>query len=211
MASGAQPARAGRSTPTDLHRGSADEALRTLRSGTGLSPAEEARRLAEFGPNEFERVERPSPALAFLAEFTHLFAVVLWVAAGLAFLAALGQPGAGMGTLAVAIVGVIVVNGVFSFWQQHRAERALEALEGLLPARILTLRGGEPVSVAASGLVPGDVVLLEAGSRVPADCRVIESFGLRVDNATITGESVPVSLDARACPTPIPGGPRTWP
>jgi calcium-translocating P-type ATPase len=170
-----------------------------LRSGTGgLSASEAARRLAEFGPNDVERVERPSQALAFLAEFTHLFAVILWVAAGLAFLAAIAQPGAGMGTLAAAIVGVIAVNGVFSFWQQHRAERALEALERLLPARVLALRGGEPIPVDARALVPGDVVFLEAGSRIPTDCRVVESFGLRVDNATITGESVPVALDARA-------------
>ena len=171
-----------------------------LRSGPGgLSAAEAERRIAEFGPNDVERVARRSPALALLGEFTHFFAVILWVAAGLAFAAAIAQPGSGMATLGAAIVGVIVVNAVFSFWQQHRAERALEALEQLLPPRVLALREGEPTELDARGLVPGDLILLDAGARVPADSRVIEAFGLRADNATLTGESVSIALDARAC------------
>jgi calcium-translocating P-type ATPase len=183
-----------------VHQLAVPDALRALRSGPdGLAPEEAARRREEFGPNDLQRVERRSPWLALLGELTHFFARILWVAAALAFLAELAEPGAGMGALAVAIVGVIVVNGVFSFWQQHRAERALEALERLLPERVLVVRGGAPLSIEARELVPGDVVLLEAGARVPADCRVLEGFGLRVDEATLTGESVPVALDARSC------------
>jgi magnesium-transporting ATPase (P-type) len=97
--------------------------------------AEARRRLAEFGPNDVERLERPSPVLALLRE---LFALIVWVAAGMAPAAALAEPGTGMATLGAAIVAVIAVNAVFSFWQQHRAERAPQALEQLLPARALS-------------------------------------------------------------------------
>jgi magnesium-transporting ATPase (P-type) len=182
-----------------IQQASAEGALEMLRSGAGgLSTAEAERRRSEFGANDVERVARRSPAIALLGELTHFFAVVLWIAAGLATAAAIAEPGTGMGTLAAAIVGVIVVNAAFSFWQQFRAERSLEALEQLLPARVLALRDGEPAELDARALVPGDVILLDAGARVPADCRVIEAFALRVDNATLTGESISIALDARA-------------
>lgn len=133
-------------------------------------------------PDRRVRIERRRArraAIALLGEFTHFFALILWVAAALAFAAAIAQPGTGMATLGAAIVGVIVVNAVFSSWQQYRAERALQALEDLLPARVLALRDGEPTELDARRLVPGDLILLDAGARVPADCRMIEAFGLR--------------------------------
>jgi magnesium-transporting ATPase (P-type) len=183
----------------DVHRLEAAEALRALRSGPGgLEPDEAARRLAEFGPNDVERLARPSPLRALLSQFTHFFALILWVAAALAFAAELHGAATGMGTLGLAIVGVIAINGSFSFWQEHRAERALEALERLLPERADVLRGGGLRELEARELVPGDVILLEAGDRVPADCRILEAFGLRANNATITGESISVMLEARA-------------
>ena len=96
-----------------------------------------------------------------------------------------------MGHLGAAIVGVILVNGIFSFWQEYKAERAVAALRQLLPQKVQALRGGEIVEVLAIDLVPGDIVLLEEGNAVPADCRLIEAFGLRVNTATVTGESLP--------------------
>ncbi|EME70710.1 HAD superfamily P-type ATPase [Paramagnetospirillum caucaseum] len=166
----------------------------------GLSAAEAARRLAEYGINQVERIAPESLPLRFARQFTHLFAVVLWLAAALAFFAETFQPGQGMGTLGIAIILVIAINGSFSFFQEYRSERALESLILLLPLKIKARRGGELVEVPATQLVPGDVVVLEEGNAVPADCRVVRSMGVQVNLASITGESVPVVRDADADP-----------
>ena len=180
-----------------IHRLSADEALASLKtSPAGLLPAEAARRLLEFGPNRVEEVGRENLLFSFAREFTHFFAIILWAGASLAFLAEHFDPGQGMARLGAAIVGVIVVNGIFSFWQEYKAERAVAALRQLLPQKVKARRGGETVEILAADLVPGDIVLLEEGSLVPADCRLVEAFGLRVNTATVTGESLP---KARNC------------
>ncbi|MBD5805396.1 putative cation-transporting ATPase F [Azoarcus sp. Aa7] len=177
----------------DIWRGQVDEVLAGLGTGReGLSAAEAGRRLATFGLNRVEARPRQLLALRFAREFTHFFAIVLWIAAALALIADRFDPGQGMGALAAAIVGVIFVNGCFSFWQEYRAERAVEALAALLPQRALACRDGRLGAVLAQDLVPGDVIALEAGDNVPADCRVIEARGLRVNAATVTGESRPV-------------------
>lgn len=176
---------------------SRDDALRSMRSSErGLDTSEALRRAEEYGPNRVERRAERHWALALLAEFTHLFALLLWAAAALAFFSAWREPGSGMATLGVAIVGVIFVNGVFSFWQQFRAERAIAALERLLPEEATVLRGGAALRVPSESVVIGDVLLLEAGDRVPADARLLEAFALRIDASTLTGESIPVDRDA---------------
>ena len=188
-----------------IHQLTGDEAIASLNgSAAGLSDEEAARRLAEFGPNEVEEVEQEPLALAFAKEFGHFFAIILWVAAVLAFLAEWWNPGQGMATLGAAIVGVIVINGVFSFVQTYRARRALAALKKLLPNTAKAVRSGTTLELPATLLVPGDVVLLEAGDIVPADCRLLEGFGVRVNNATITGESLSESRNAAACEAPDP-------
>jgi calcium-translocating P-type ATPase len=175
----------------------APEALASLRtSANGLSATEAARRLVEFGPNHVQELRKENLLASFASEFTHFFALILWVGAGLAFLAERYAPGQGMGRLGVAIIGVIVVNGVFSFWQEYKAERALAALRELLPRVVECLRDGRVERIPATRVVPGDVVLLAEGDIVPADCRVIEAFGLRVNTATITGESLPKARSA---------------
>ncbi|MGE5471417.1 MAG: cation-translocating P-type ATPase [Bacteroidota bacterium] len=167
-------------------------ALTALDSGAaGLAGKEAARRLAEFGPNRIATVARQSPWLSLLGEFIHFFALILWFAAGLAFTAAFLEPGQGMFELGLAIVGVILVNGSFSFWQSYRAEQALAALEKLLPQQVRVRRDGAETEIPADQLVPGDVLLSAEGAKVPADCRLIESWGLRVNLATLTGESYP--------------------
>ncbi len=176
---------------------SAGEALAGLKSSSdGLSPAEAARRLGEFGPNHVEEVARESLLVGFAREFTHFFAVILWIGAALAFVAEHYGPGQGMGRLGIAIVGVILINGVFSFWQEYKAERAVAALRKLLPHKVKILRSGAVAEIVATELVPGDVVLLEEGDVVPADCRVIDAFGVRVNTATLTGESLPSARTA---------------
>ena len=118
-----------------IHQLSVEDALASLHSGPeGIGEAEAKRRLAEFGPNQVERVETTPLLTRFLLQFTHFFALILWLAAALALFAETQQPGEGMGALALAIVGVIVINGLFSFWQEYRSEQALAALRDLLPA-----------------------------------------------------------------------------
>ena len=173
-----------------------DEAFEALRSAPGgLSPAEAAARRVEFGPNRIERLPGTPLAIRFISQFTHFFAVLLWVAALLAVIAEWWMPGQGMATLAVAIVTVIAINGAFSFWQEYRAEETMAALQRLLPHQVRALRDGKTVVVASEDVVPGDVIFLTAGDDVPADCRLVEAFGVRVNNATITGEARPVSRD----------------
>ncbi|HME69196.1 MAG TPA: HAD-IC family P-type ATPase [Myxococcota bacterium] len=180
-----------------LHQLSAMDALRSLGSAPeGLTASEALRRLQEFGPNQVEELRREHPLLRLLREFTHFFALILWIAAALAFFAELSAPGQGMAKLGYAIVVVILVSGVFSFWQEHRAERTLAALRKLLPQHATALREGRVVQLPVEQIVPGDIVLLEQGDNIPADCRLIEAFSVRVDDATITGESLPRRREA---------------
>ncbi len=178
------------------HRHDIEKLYAHLHSGAqGLSQAEATQRLARYGANQIEKIADQSLVGKLLKEFTHFFALILWLAAGLAFFAEWRDPGQGMAMLGYAVIGVIVVNGLFSFWQEYRAEKALAALRNLLPRHTTALRDGRAVQLPVAELVPGDVVLLAAGDDVPADCRLIEAFGVRVNTATLTGESRPKARD----------------
>jgi calcium-translocating P-type ATPase len=191
--------------PVHIQSLTPEQSLASLHTAiTGLTAAEAQRRLVEFGPNHVEEVGHESLLLRFAREFTHFFAIILWVGAALAFLAEYFDPGQGMVRLGVAIVGVILVNGAFSFWQEYRAERAVAALRQLLPQQVMVSRDGEILEILASNLVPGDIVLLKEGDFVPADCRLIEAFGLRLNTATITGESLPKARNADPHPEVSP-------
>jgi calcium-translocating P-type ATPase len=183
----------------NLFRIGVADALISLGSGPdGLSAAEAARRLKEYGPNRIERARAEPVWRRLLKSFTHFFALLLWVAAGIALFADLSHPGEGMDTLAGAIIGVILINGLFGFWQEYRAEKTLAALAKLLPADVKAVRAGTVALVPAEAVVPGDVLVLARGDNVPADCRLIEAFGVRVNTATVTGESRPESRSADA-------------
>jgi sodium/potassium-transporting ATPase subunit alpha len=191
--------------PVHIQSLTPEQSLASLHAAiTGLTAAEAQRRLAEFGPNHVEEVGHERLLLRFAREFTHFFAIILWVGAALAFLAEYFDPGQGMVRLGLAIVGVILINGAFSFWQEYRAERAVAALRQLLPQQVMVSRDGEIVEILAIDLVPGDIVLLEEGDFVPADCRLIEAFGLRLNTATITGESLPKARNADPHPEVSP-------
>lgn len=148
----------------------------------GLSSSEAAFRLQHTGPNAIREARGPRASRQLLAQMVHLFALMLWAAAALAFIG-------GMPQLGWAIIAVVIINGVFSFAQEHRAERATQALSRLLPEMAWVLRDGHRSSVPTEELVPGDVVLLREGDRISADARIVRSTGLRVDNSTLTGES----------------------
>lgn len=181
-----------------LHHLSPADVLHSLNTSlSGLSSSEGQRRLREFGPNRVETAKKDSALLQFLSEFTHFFALLLWAAAGLAFWAASHAPGQGMATLGWAIVAVIAINGLFSFWQVHQAERAVGELAKLLPLRVKVMRDGAFLQLPADNLVPGDIVGLEAGDLIPADCRLIEAFAVRVNNSILTGESLPKARSAK--------------
>lgn len=178
--------------PTAWHHVSAEEALAKLdSSASGLTAAEAARRLAESGPNELQAAQRISPWAILLEQFKNVLIVILLVAVALsAFL--------GHGFEAAAI-GVIVLFAVLlGFVQEYRAERAIHALGQMAAPTALTLRDGRETSIPARELVPGDVVVLSAGNRVPADGRLLDAVNLQVEEAALTGESVPVEKQTAA-------------
>ncbi len=159
----------------------------------GLSEDEAARRLAQYGPNEIEEVAKTPLILRFLANFYQIFALLLWASAALAFIS-------GSSALGWTIIAVIVLNAFFSFFQEYQAEKAVEALKKLLPAKSRVLRDGEIKEILARELVPGDVIVLDVGDNISADARLIQEVELRTDNAPLTGESEPV----RRSSDPVP-------
>ncbi len=183
-----------------IHQVSASEALARLRSSlAGLDHPEAERRYREYGANRLEQVSKAPPWLRFLRELVNLFSVILWVAAALAFVAEWFAPGQGMVRLAWTVITVILVSGAFSFWQEHRVEQTLAALHKLLPQQVDVLRDNKVSRLERERLVPGDIVLLAQGDYIPADCRLVEGFDVRVNNASITGESLPLVRDAAPC------------
>lgn len=161
---------------------------------TGLDAAEATRRMREFGPNALPRPATTPWYRELAQQFFHFFAVLLWIAAAAAWLVEMRE-------LAAAIVLVIVINGAFSFWQQFEAGRAVEALERLLPRRVTVRRNGLEAEIDAEAVVPGDRLLLREGEAIPADVRLVEITGLRVDASSLTGESRPVPRTSTPLPT----------
>ena len=183
----------------DIHQLSIEDVLKRLEtSNGGLSSDEAQRRLARYGPNVLVEPDRYSLLRGLLRHFTHFLAILLWIAAGLSFAADFMRPGEDMATLGWAILGVIIINAVFAFFQEYKAEHAVQALRRLLPSKAWVTRGGQSVEAVRSEIVPGDVLILEEGERVPADARLIEATGMRVDNAALTGESRPKRRIAEA-------------
>jgi sodium/potassium-transporting ATPase subunit alpha len=171
-----------------------DEVLRSLvTTENGLTEEEAKKRFLEFGPNEIQEVKKKPLIFRFISQFTHFLAILLWIAAVLSFLSDYLHPGEGMLLLSVAIVGVIVINAVFAFIQEYRAEKALEEMKKLLPYYVKVLRDEKEKEIYAREIVPGDIVMLSEGDKIPADARLIETVELRVNNAPLTGESEPVT------------------
>ncbi|MDP3028648.1 MAG: cation-transporting P-type ATPase [Deltaproteobacteria bacterium] len=173
-----------------------DEVLRhLLTSESGLTEEESKKRFLEFGPNEIREVRKTSLSIRFLKQFTHFLAILLWIGAGLAFLSEYLHPGEGMLTLGLAIAGVIFINAVFTFIQEYKAEKSIEKLRLLLPFQVKVIREGREKEIPAREIVPGDLIILSEGDKVPADARLIDATYLMVNNAPLTGESEPVFLN----------------
>ncbi|MBI5588312.1 MAG: HAD-IC family P-type ATPase, partial [Deltaproteobacteria bacterium] len=155
-------------------------------SDKGLTVSEAQRRLKLTGPNTLKRIEKGVLLKDFLYNlFFNLFAVLLWAGGAMSF-------AAGMPELGWAIFLVIIINALFSFWQEYRAERAVEALKKLLPKKVRVIRDAAEQEIDAVDLVPGDLITLSEGDSVPADGRLVDAQAMRVDNSVLTGESKPV-------------------
>ena len=183
-----------RSGPQAWHARTKEETCAAFATGLeGLGHDEAARRLGTYGPNQLPAAPRPHAALRFAAQFNNALIYFLLAAALAAML--LGHVVDG-----VVIVIVVVVNAVVGFIQEGKAERALDAIRDMIAPHAVVVRDGERHTVDARAIVPGDVVVLEAGDRVPADIRLLRARGLSADEAILTGESVPAEKREEAVP-----------
>jgi Ca2+-transporting ATPase len=168
------------------HQKDIDAVFQLLNSSkTGLSATEAAERLQKYGPNELKETKKRTLAAMFLNQFSDFMIMILIAAAIVS-----GLIGEMIDT--IAIVVIVVLNAIIGFVQEYRAEKAMKALKEMAAPSAVALRDGRPSTVPASELVPGDVVLLEAGKIVPADMRITESAPLKIEEAALTGESFPV-------------------
>lgn len=168
------------------HQKTIDEVFSELNSSvSGLNSDDAAKRIELYGPNELKIKKKKSTFMMFLDQFKDFLIIVL-IAAGI-IAGIVGKP-----TDVAAIMAIVILNAIIGFIQEYRAEKAMEALKMMASPSAFVLRGGIPHTVQASRIVPGDVVLIEAGQIVPADVRLFETANLKIEEAALTGESVPV-------------------
>jgi Ca2+-transporting ATPase len=177
---------------TAPHALSLEQALEELKSDlhNGLSTEEATARLARYGANELKEKPRPGFLRLLLDQFNNFLIIILIGAAVVSLL--LGET-----VDAIAIIAIVILNATLGVVQESKAEQALAALKKMAAPNARVIRDGQQVSLAARELAPGDVVLIEAGNYVPADLRLIESVNLKIEEASLTGESVPVDKNAR--------------
>ena len=175
------------------HAVAVDDVVKRLATdiGTGLAANEAATRLQKYGPNRLPEGKKRGPFMRFLSQFNNILVYVLL--------------GAGFTKLmlnlwvdAAIIFGVVILNALLGFFQEGKAEKALESIRNMLSAEARTLRGSEARMIPAEQLVPGDIVLLESGDKIPADLRLIDAKNLRTEEAALTGESVPADKSTEA-------------
>ncbi len=172
---------------------SPDEVLRDLETTPeGLSSAQAQERLAKYGPNKLKEAPKPSLLQRFLAQLRDPMLIILLIAAGVSALTGILSGENEMAEVIIILV-VVLVNAILGVFQESKAEAAIEALQTMTAATCKVLRDGKMVVLHSDELVPGDVVLLEAGDAVPADGRIIENASLKIEEAALTGESVPVN------------------
>jgi magnesium-transporting ATPase (P-type) len=172
-----------------------EEVERQLRAdpARGLDAADAAERLKTYGPNRLPQARKRGPLLRFLAQFNNVLIYVLLAAGFIKLMLSLWLD-------ASIIFAVVVLNSLLSFLQEGRAEKTLDSIRNMLSAEARVLRGGEARLIPAEDLAPGDIVLLESGDKVPADLRLVDAKNLRMEEAALTGESVP----AEKATAPVP-------
>lgn len=166
----------------------------------GLTEDEAKRRIEKCGYNELKKEDKVSPLTIFVNQFKNILIIILLIATILSALV-------GEIVDAILILVIVIFCAILGFTQEYRAERALEALKKMLSSTITVLRGGREDEIPSKELVPGDILLLEAGDKIPADARLIENHSLKCDEAPLTGESVPVGKDIKSLSedTPVSG------
>ena len=172
---------------------SAEEVLRNLGVGSeGLTSAQARERLAEYGPNKLKEAEKPTLLQRFIQQLKDPMLIILMVAAAVS---AVTNLMAGHNEMAevIIILAVVLLNAILGVFQESKAEAAIEALQTMTAATCKVMRDGKMVILHSDELVPGDVIMLEAGDAVPADGRIIENASLKIEEAALTGESVPVN------------------
>ena len=162
------------------------EACKLMNSSMrGLTQQEAEKRLAQYGKNELVQKKKNSLLKKFFANFTSLMALLLWAGGIMAIISdALA--------LGISIFCVNIINGLFSFFQEFKAEKATNALQKMLPASARIIRDGKETKILATEIVPGDIMLLEEGDRISADARILRSSDFKADQSTLTGESNPI-------------------
>lgn len=163
----------------------------------GLSTSEARERLEHFGPNQLQEREKISPIITFLNQFRSPLIYILFIAVILSFASNHILDG-------LVILAVLILNAVIGFFQEYRAERAIEALKKLSALRATIIRDHEEIDIPAPDLVPGDIIMLEVGDKVPADGRLFEAVNLKIGEAALTGESVPVEKNTEPLPKDKP-------
>ncbi|HCS49711.1 MAG TPA: cation-translocating P-type ATPase, partial [Candidatus Aminicenantes bacterium] len=181
------------------HALDAEKVLHRLRSDThsGLTQEEVGKRLAQYGLNELRKEDKASPLSLFLSQFKNLLILILLAATALSLLV-------GEWVDALMIAAIVLLSAILGFIQEYKAEQALEALKKMLSPTITVLRDGKEEEIPSRDLVPGDIILLEAGDKIPADARLVEVRSLNCDEAALTGESVPVRKETAALPEQMP-------
>lgn len=162
----------------------------------GISSMQAKERLSQHGPNQLESTTKPSPLKIFIGKFKDYMVLVLIFAAIISFIA-------GETTNAYVILGIVVLVAIIGFVQEYKAEKAMEALREMVAPEADVIRDGQMSTIPAADLVPGDVVFLEAGDKVPADGRILEVTSLQVIESSLTGESMPVEKLAQTLPEDI--------
>ncbi len=151
----------------------------------GLTSAEAAKRLAVEGPNTLEKKKGIHPLAILLAQFTDFLTIILLMSTGLSLI--LGET-----TEAITIIAIVIVNALLGFMQEYKTEKTIEALRSMAAPHSNVVRDGAVTTIPSSEIVPGDVVLVEAGDKAPCDADILDGYGLHVDESLLTGESVPV-------------------
>ncbi len=176
----------------DWHKISAEELFKRLSSSEkGLTSKEAKERLVNDGENVLQIKARFRLLFSFLKQFTSLFFILLIIASLMAFVAEYLAPNEGYLYIAVALIAVVILNAIFTFIQEYQSERIMESFKNLIPLKAVVLRDGKKKEVYATELVKGDMIFLQEGDKVPADCRILEQNLLKADNSSLTGESEP--------------------
>jgi Ca2+-transporting ATPase len=168
-----------------------EEVFKKLKSSPdGISEEEAKNRLKKHGLNEIVQIKKISPLKIFFEQFKSILVIILIVAAIISYISSIFKEGSGLD--AVLIMSIVVANAFFGFLQEYKAEKSIEALRKMSTKYAIVIRNGKKSKIDAKELVPGDIILVEQGDIVPADCRVIESKDLKVDESILTGESIAV-------------------